>query len=64
MYYTEAENSELGKCPYCGSDNIVYDTIAYDGDGGYSTVTCQDCEKDYQEHYILTFIGNFIGGKK
>lgn len=49
--------AELGKCPYCKSEDLEYGdgevqdcTYAYD-------VTCNECGKDFEEVYDMEFAG-------
>ena len=45
----------LGKCPYCDSDNISYDTTEIlDNTLRYPAV-CLDCEGDFNEDYVIEY---------
>jgi len=63
MYYEEAKNSEIGICPFCKSNNINYYEFEHIDDGGFYWANCDDCEKEFQEHYTFTFVGNFMKGE-
>jgi len=53
------ENFE-GKCPYCESDNLIYEnTLTLDGPSvcqAYINVICKDCGKKFHEQYELNYI--------
>lgn len=50
---------EREQCPYCKSDNVIYNGSEVEGESLYYDVICQDCEKDYREYYNLQFNGNW-----
>ena len=55
---TPPEVEAVGKCPYCGSDDLDYDTIECDEDtSGYARIpfTCNSCDKKGSEFYELTY---------
>jgi len=49
--------NEPGKCPYCGSFNLAFDSIDDSDDTVTYAAHCRDCGKDYKEGYIMSFIG-------
>ena len=43
-----AENSVVGKCPYCGSQNTAFGYQKLTEEGyGYGAVWCNDCKKGH-----------------
>lgn len=41
-------------CPYCGSDEIVGDSVQVDGSFVTQPISCLDCENKWENTYILT----------
>lgn len=51
------ESSELGKCPDCGSERLVYGAIELDDTYTiYYPVKCKDCGYQGKEIYSLEFL--------
>jgi formate dehydrogenase maturation protein FdhE len=42
-----------GRCPFCGSPNIVGDHIEVDGSTAWQEVSCNACEKRWHDVYNL-----------
>ena len=53
--YVKEENSNIGNCPKCGSDNLDYDSLEPDGDSVYWECYCRDCDWEGKEYYKLQF---------
>ncbi len=46
----------IGKCAWCGSENIVYEPLCYDKDGNVlSPLSCLDCGKNSNEVYTVYY---------
>lgn len=45
----------LGKCPYCGSENVSYDTSEIIDDTLWYPAVCLDCEGDFNEDYAIEY---------
>lgn len=45
-----------GKCPYCGSRDIVGDSLEVDGNQVTQPVSCSECERSWTDVYTLTGI--------
>ena len=48
--------ADSGKCPICGSSDIVGDEIQAEGDSHYQTINCQSCDASWVDVYTLTDI--------
>lgn len=46
-------------CLYCGSDDISAGKLEADGDQAWSPVTCQTCEREWQDVYHLAAVDIF-----
>ena len=54
-------SNEQGQCPYCNGLDIDYSCAQFEGDMMYFPAHCNDCERDFEEWYELTFAGHNIG---
>lgn len=53
--------NEVGKCPFCESDDLDYDAMEpEDGNMIYYPWTCNNCGKHGEEWYTMTFAGHSI----
>lgn len=50
---------ERGVCPYCGGENIDYDSLELEGESLYFPATCNDCGNEFNEWYDLEFSGQW-----
>ena len=41
-------------CPYCGSTNLEGGGHEPEGSGLFHPITCTDCDKDWEDSYVLT----------
>jgi hypothetical protein len=62
---TEAEDitklpNERGICPFCGSENLDYASIKFEGDMAYFPWECKDCNHQGEEWYELKFAGHNV----
>ena len=48
-------NSEAGKCPKCGSENLNYGSLVIEGEGLKYPYDCEDCKFEGEEWYDLEF---------
>ena len=53
-------NMELGKCPYCDSDNLEYGNSKVDDYGYVYEVTCRKCNKEFEENYEMKYSGKSV----
>ncbi|GFH41418.1 hypothetical protein [Pseudolactococcus insecticola] len=56
----EQKYNEQAKCPACGSENVEYGSIEFNGEGATYEVSCEDCNINFMEWYDLVFAGNEI----
>lgn len=40
-------------CPYCGSEDIVGDSIQVEGGTAWQKITCNGCDEQWQDTYVL-----------
>jgi len=40
-------------CPYCGSADIVGGSVEIDGNGAHQDVTCNECNREWSDVYVL-----------
>jgi len=53
---------EQGVCPYCGSVDVDYGAIEYEDDEMlYYPATCNECGREFEEWYNLSFSGHNVG---
>lgn len=45
-----------GKCPFCGSWDIVGNSIEMDGSHTWQEVDCSNCDAAWRDVYALTFM--------
>jgi len=43
-----------GNCPYCGSEDIVGESIEIEGATSKQKVSCSDCYKEWNDIYTLS----------
>lgn len=53
-------SNEVGTCPHCGSDDLVYESMVYEGDSLYYPFKCQECDLEGEEWYSLEFQGHNV----
>lgn len=49
-----------GECPKCGSLNLDYQAIKYEGEMCYYPYKCEDCGQEGEEWYRLEFNGHNV----
>ena len=54
-------SNEQGQCPYCNSMDIDYGCIQLEDDMIYYPAHCNECGRDFEEWYDLTFTGHNVG---
>jgi predicted nucleic-acid-binding Zn-ribbon protein len=52
--------NEVGKCPFCGSDDLDYDCMEPTEDMIYYPWTCKNCGHKGEEWYDISFAGHNI----
>lgn len=53
-------SNELGKCPYCGSEELDYGAMEPADEMIYYPWTCSHCGKQGEEWYSMKFIGHNV----
>lgn len=56
----EFKSNWLGRCPFCDSDNLDYESIRLEGDCCYFPWMCKDCGNRGEEWYNLDFTGHNV----
>jgi hypothetical protein len=51
------KKTELGVCPKCGSDDIEYLELNYEGEYVIHECLCNDCDFGFQEYERLSYDG-------
>jgi transposase-like protein len=46
-------------CPYCKSAEIESDHVEVDGDSAWARVSCQTCDREWQDSFVLSAVGEF-----
>jgi len=54
---TEYKNI-CGKCPKCGSSNLDYSPVEFNGNNCSFDYTCEECGTEGKEWYYLEFVGH------
>lgn len=44
-------------CPVCGSNKVDYSCSEFSDDVMSYSCTCQDCDTEWNENFVLTFCG-------
>ncbi len=47
-------NNRPGNCPFCGSNEIEGDSYNYEGESVAQRITCNSCERQWDDVYTLT----------
>lgn len=55
---------EQGVCPYCGSVDIDYGCGTLIDDYMHYPAECCECHRQFEEWYVLNFIGHNVGEYK
>ena len=53
-------SNEQGKCPFCNSRDLDYDTIKFDGDMCFYPYMCKKCGHQGEEWYKMVFNGHNV----
>ena len=48
--------NKAGVCPVCGSNNLKYEPVVFNGENAIFCYTCEDCHIDGEEVYYMEFI--------
>ena len=56
-------SNQLGKCPYCNSENIQHKFAQFELDMMYFKCVCDDCNRYFEEWNSISFTGYNVGSR-